>query len=40
MAWALFVVGTLLQKESQVRFEIPAEILVGHETLVQMTSEN
>ena len=31
---------TLLQRESQVRFEMPAEIPVGHEILVQMTSEN
>ena len=31
---------TPLQKESQVRFEIPEEIPVGHEYMMQMLPEN
>ena len=37
---AYVFISTPLQKESQVRFEIPEEIPVGHEYMMQMLPEN
>ena len=39
MLWTLLQ-STPLQKESQVRFEMPEEIPLGHEYMMQMLPEN